>query len=161
MQWCVKKGKDLFAVKSLNLCTLGISWFNVWYWKLWVQNIKAIWDKLDKPITLNLVSKKLCKFVLFKYVFCFTIWFLVWKLLIIKVVKLIFGHPVCKTLIFAFKVPNKKDLTKCDLRWKYTSNESRLTLHGKISYKNESTRSESLTGGNWQKWKRVFLACLP
>ena len=28
----------------------------------------------------------------------------------------------------------------------------------KVSCK-ESSRSESLTGGNWQKWKRVFLTC--
>ena len=43
---------------------------------------------------LNLVSEKLCKSLLFKYVFSFTMRLLVLKLLQVKVVKVLFGHPV-------------------------------------------------------------------
>ena len=43
---------------------------------------------------LNLVSEKLCKSLLFKYVFSFKMRLLVLKLLQVKVVKVLFGHPV-------------------------------------------------------------------
>ena len=43
---------------------------------------------------LNLVSEKLCKSLLFKYVFSFTMRLLLLKLLQVKVVKVLFGHPV-------------------------------------------------------------------
>ena len=58
------------------------------------QILKAVQNNLDKPIGLSLVSNKLCTFLLFKYVLGFTICLLVLKLLKIKVVKVIFGHPV-------------------------------------------------------------------
>ena len=50
---------------------------------------------------LNLVSEKLCKSLLFKYVFSFTMQLLVLKLLQVKVVKVLFGHPVYKVQCWA------------------------------------------------------------